>query len=502
MADANETMAAAAEKVEAKPQMAEVKRSWGDEVDSEEEQEESSKGAAADASTSDNKDVSELHVDNLKIEDEDFRNKELNEIDDSSIQAVTSGDTPYTSASGFDDLNLSPELLKGLYTEMKFEKPSKIQAISLPMILTPPHKDLIAQAHNGSGKTTCFVLGMLSRVDPANPRTQALCICPTRELSLQNLEVLRKMGKYTGISSQCAVPMERGNNERKPLPFISAQVVIGTPGTLKKMMSLRKLSTDGMKVLVFDEADQMLAKDGFQDDSLRIMKEIQKSSRNCQVLFFSATFNEAVKSFVSRVAKDDANKLFVKKEELSLNAVKQYKVYCPDEQAKILVIKDRILELAEEVGQTIIFVNRRHSASMLNKALVELGYEVTTIHGAIDVVERDRIVSEFKSGLTQVLIATDVIARGFDQQQVNVVINYDLPIKYGTSEPDYEVYLHRIGRAGRFGRKGAIFNFLMFDSDMTAMEKIEQYFRAEATLIPSWQSDKDFKDALRAAGLL
>lgn len=98
---------------------------------------------------------------------------------------VTTGETPYSSASTFADLNLSPELLKGLYVEMKFQKPSKIQAISLPMILTPPHKDLIAQAHNGSGKTTCFVLGMLSRVDPNLKAPQALCICPTRELAMQ-----------------------------------------------------------------------------------------------------------------------------------------------------------------------------------------------------------------------------------------------------------------------------------------------------------------------------
>ncbi|XP_050230474.1 DEAD-box ATP-dependent RNA helicase 38-like isoform X2 [Mercurialis annua] len=449
--------------------------------------------------------TSELNLDNLKIEDDNFRDKELNEIDDSSIEAVPSGDTPYTSAVGYEDLNLSVELLKGLYLEMKFEKPSRVQSITLPMILTPPYKDLIAQAPNGCGKTTCFTLGMLSRVDPTNLRTQALCICPTRELAIQSLEVLRKMGKYTGISSQCAVPKERGNNGRKP---ISAQVVIGTPGTLKKMLSEKKLSTDSMKVLVFDEADRMMATDGFQDDSLRIMKDIQKKSiYNCQVLFFSATFDEAVKSFVKRVAKDDANQLFVKNEDLSLEAVKQYKVYCPDEDAKISVIKHRILDLTEKLGQIIIFVNRRVSASELWKALTALGYGVTTIHGACEIDERDKIISEFKKGLTQVLISTDLLARGFDQQQINVVINYDLPIKHGTSDPDYEDYMHRIGRAGRFGRQGAIFNFLFDGSksdtcDTRVMEKIEQHFKKEVKLIPSWESDEDFKDALKAAGLL
>ncbi|MCH97795.1 DEAD-box ATP-dependent RNA helicase 38-like, partial [Trifolium medium] len=179
------------------------------------------------------------------------------------------------------------------------------------------------------------------------------------------------------------------------------------------------------------------------------------------VLLFSATFNDIVKNFVTRIVeKKEHNKLFVKKEELSLDAVKQYKVRVPDELEKIEVIKNYIFEIGENVGQTIIFVRTRSSAKMLHKALVDLGYEVTSIQGALEHDERDKIVKEFKDGLTQVLISTDVLARGFDQQQVNLVINYDLPLKYAAEyargrehEPDFEVYLHRVGRAGRFGRK-------------------------------------------------
>ncbi|OAY42787.1 DEAD-box ATP-dependent RNA helicase 38 [Manihot esculenta] len=501
MADAAAAIASAETSVgsvapESKPQTAEIKR-WGDMVDDEEQPGDT-------ASSSEDKVVGELEVDKLTIEDSKKVNKFLDDPEDSSIQAVTSGDTPYTSAATFEDLNLSPELLKGLYVEMKFQKPSKIQAISLPMILTSPYKDLIAQAHNGSGKTTCFVLGMLSRVDPNVKRPQALCICPTRELSIQNLEVLQKMGKYTGISSECAVPMDSGNNDRsRSRPPIFAQVVIGTPGTIKRLMSQKKLSVVDMKVLVFDEADHMLAKDGFQDDSLRIMKDIERVNGHCQVLLFSATFDETVKNFVSRIVRKDYNQLFVKKEELSLDSVKQYKVYCPDEMTKILAIKDRILELGENLGQTIIFVNTKRSASMLHKALVDLGYEVTTIHGALTHEDRDKIVKEFKDGLTQVLISTDVLARGFDQQQVNLVINYDLPVKYETpSEPHYEVYLHRIGRAGRFGRKGAVFNFVMTDRDVMIMEKIDKYFGTRVKEVASWNSEEDFKVALKEAGLL
>ncbi|KAK4281580.1 hypothetical protein QN277_013053 [Acacia crassicarpa] len=475
-------------------------KSWADEA--EEKVPEETSEPTGSSST-----VSSLKVHELAIDEKKKSPKVLDEPDDSNIQAVTSGDSPYTSASTFEDLNLSPELLKGLYVEMKFQKPSKIQAISLPMILNPPHKDLIAQAHNGSGKTTCFVLGMLSRVDPKVQAPQALCICPTRELAIQNMEVLLKMGRYTGIGSECAIPTD--SRDYIPItkrPPIMAQVVIGTPGTIKKWMSSKKLGVSRLKILVFDEADQMLAEDGFRDDSLRIMKEIEKVNLYCQVLLFSATFNDTVRNFVSRVVKKDHNQLFVKKEELSLQAVKQYKVNCPDELSKIYVIRDYIFEIGENVGQTIVFVRTRNSASMLHKSLEDLGYGVTSIQGALDNNERDKIVKEFRDGLTQVLISTDVLARGFDQQQVNLVINYDLPVKHTAEytcepEPDYEVYLHRVGRTGRFGRKGAVFNLICGERDENLMEKIEKHFGTRVTEVQQRNVD-DYKRALKEAGLL
>lgn len=473
----------------------EIKRYWGDEA--EENPDEPDGPTAADGESS----TSELPVDQLSIRDR----KDLDEPEDSNIQAVTTGETPYTSAKKFEDLNLTEELLKGLYVEMRFERPSKIQAITLPMILTPPYKNLIAQAHNGSGKTTCFVLGMLSRVDPKLQAPQALCICPTRELAIQNLEVLKKMGKYTGISAERAVPENIDNPAITPItkrPPITTQVIIGTPGTIKKWISLKKLSLVYMKILVFDEADHMLAEDGFKDDSLRIMNDIKRSGAKCQVLLFSATFNDRVKNFVTRTIQD-YNQLFVKKEELSLEAVKQYKVICPDELGKVRVIRDKILELGQKVGQTIIFVRTRNSAGYLHKALVDLGYEVTTIQGALNNDDRDKIVKEFKEGLTKVLISTDVLARGFDQSQVNLVVNYDLPVKHDNwTEPDYEVYMHRVGRAGRFGRKGAVFNLLCDQRDTLVMEKIEQYFGTKANEVRSYESEEDFEAALKDAGLL
>ncbi|KAI3724126.1 hypothetical protein L2E82_35893 [Cichorium intybus] len=425
------------------------------------------------------------------------------------ISPVTTGDTPYTSAVKFEDLNLSPELLKGLYIQMNFEKPSKIQSISLQMILTPPFKNLIAQAHNGSGKTTCFVLGMLSRVDPKLIAPQALCICPTRELAIQNMEVLLKMGKYTGITSELALPTDNKKDYisvSKRAPVI-AQVIIGTPGTINKWIKAKKLGTSQMKILVFDEADHMLAESGFREDSVRAMKEIVKECPNCQVLLFSATFNDKVKDFISNnikvIFKEEYNELFVKKEELSLESLKQFKVKVPDELSKIIVIKDKIMEIAEKVGQTIIFVRTRRSAEILHEALVKYGYEVTTIQGSLTLEHRDKIVKEFKDGLTQVLISTDLLTRGFDQSKVNLVVNYDLPVNHECdTKPDNEVYLHRIGRAGRFGRKGAVFNLLCGDTDEMIMKKIEHHFNHYVTEVPSWKSDEDFEDALKKAGLM
>ncbi|CAL5350861.1 unnamed protein product [Camellia sinensis] len=319
---------------------------------------------------------------------------------------------------------------------------------------------------------------MLSRVDPKLTAPQALCICPTRELEIQNMEVLKKMGNYTGITSECAIPMDSSNyvpiSKRAP---VTAQVVIGTPGTINKWVTAKKLSTNYLKILVFDEADHMLAESGFKDDSVRIMKAIVRCNPDCQVLLFSATFDDAVRAFVSKIVKDlfkgDYNQMFGNKD-LSLESVKQYKVKCPDELSKIMVIKDKIFELC-----------------MLHKTLTVDGYEVTTIQGALKQEDRDKIVKEFRDGLTQVLISTDLLARGFDQSQ------HEFP-----SEPECEVYLHQVGRAGRFGRKGAVFNLLCNDRDDMVMSKIERHFNMEVAEVPSWRSNEDFEAALKKAGLI
>lgn len=433
-----------------------------------------------------------------------MKSEKLNEeaeAPETQIQKVLADNTPYTSAKRFEDLNISAELLRGLYSEMKFEKPSKIQAETLPLILMPPYTHLIAQAHNGSGKTTCFVLGMLSRVDPNIKEPQALCVCPTRELAIQNEEVLLKMAKYSGITCACTATAENGNPSVTRRDPLVDQVVIGTPGTLKRWMTKdRILKTRGIKILVFDEADHMLDQDGFQDDSLRIMSNIAKSSPHLQVLLFSATFSEKVKQFALR-AVPRANQVFVPKEKLSLDVIKQYRVQCPTKEDKITVLKDRIFPAAEKLGQSIIFVRTRESARELHRKLELEGHKCTSIQGGMSHEERDKVIKEFRSGATKILISTDVLARGFDQAEVTLVVNYDLPAKqHHPHEPEYETYLHRIGRSGRFGRKGAAFNLVFEKRDEILVQKIERHFDKTMTEVP-YDDDDAFENVLKEAGL-
>ena len=186
-----------------------------------------------------------------------LKSEVLVEQEETVVEKKVVDNTPYASAKSFEELGLSAELLQGLYSEMKFERPSKIQGETLPMILTPPHRNLIAQAHNGSGKTTCFTLGMLSRVDPSLQAPQALCICPTRELAIQNMQVMEKMGKYAKISIAYTADPRWADRVSKRDKVVD-QVVIGTPGKVLGWMREKQLNCATMKILVFDEADQMM----------------------------------------------------------------------------------------------------------------------------------------------------------------------------------------------------------------------------------------------------
>ncbi|KAK9845721.1 hypothetical protein WJX81_000486 [Elliptochloris bilobata] len=431
-------------------------------------------------------------------EDPALGNAGLQEPEDNEIRTVHAGDTPYTSAASFDDLPISEMLLQGLYTEMKFEKPSRIQAKTLPMILTKPYRSLIAQAHNGSGKTTCFVLAMVSRVDPKLAQPQALCVCPTRELVMQNLQVLERLARHAGITatSTAAVDFQITRQTR-----IVDHVVFGTHGSLKNWMSKRVLSVNSIKILVFDEADEMLKVDAFASDSVRMIKDVRQATGNpdLQILLFSATFNDKVKNFAMKVV-PGANQVFVPREDLSLDVIKQYKVVCPTPQDKLVVLKDMIFPQCEKLGQTIIFVRTRETARALHSAMERDGHRCTSIEGSMMKDARDRVVQEFREGTTKVLISTDVLSRGFDVTQVTLVVNFDVPTERNNRDPAFETYLHRIGRSGRFGRKGAAFNLVCGFTETAVIDQIADYFHHPIPEVP-YNDEERFIAVLKEAGL-
>jgi ATP-dependent RNA helicase DDX19/DBP5 len=385
--------------------------------------------------------------------------------------------TPYHSAATFEEIGLSEELLKGVY-HMKFNKPSKIQASSLPLILSKDgdFKNLIAQGHNGSGKTACFVLSMLSRVDDTQPQTQALCVAPTRELARQIEEIVLNLGRFTKTTSHLAVSYtdaerQAARRNRDGPGRISAHIVIGTPGKVVDLLRKRQLDPSVIKIFVLDEADQMVSQQGMGDQTVRIRKQLPSS---VQVLLFSATYADDVKRLAEKVA-PNSNQITVQRETLSLDKVKQYYIQCNTAASRFEIISD-IYDLLQ-LGQTVVFVQTRKDAQALTDQLRSGGHTVSVLTGGeMTAEERDRVIDEFRQGTTRVLVTTNVLSRGVDVPAVTAVINYDLPYDQHRHKVDPEVYLHRIGRTGRFGRKGIAINLVYDDASLRMIQDLQTYY--------------------------
>ncbi|KAF5835369.1 P-loop containing nucleoside triphosphate hydrolase protein [Dunaliella salina] len=239
----------------------------------------------------------------------------------------------------------------------------------------------------------------------------------------------------------------------------------------------------------------MLKAEGFADDSVRLIKNIRKKNPRAQLLLFSATFNDVVRRFAMQIA-PSANHVFVAKEELSLDVIAQYNVKCPDRNAKTRVLQEMIFPNCEKLGQTIIFARSREAVRMLHSRMESEGYKCTSITGDMENFDRDRVIQEFRDGATKILIATDVLSRGFDVSQVTLVINYDVPTQRNGREPNYDTYMHRIGRSGRFGRKGVAFNFIAQPEDKRIMDSIASYFNRSISEI-EWDDEDKFLEVLK-----
>ncbi|KAF9485145.1 DEAD-domain-containing protein [Pholiota conissans] len=377
--------------------------------------------------------------------------------------------SPLYSAKTFQELGLHEDLLKGLFA-MGFDKPSKIQEKALPLLLSDPPTNMIGQSQSGTGKTAAFVLTMLSRVDYDLHKPQALCLAPSRELARQIMSVITAMGKYTNVQTEYAIK----DNLPRDATTITAQIIVGTPGTMFDLIRRRVLDVSHVKVFVLDEADNMLDQDGLGEQTLRVKNQLK--TKPLQIILFSATFPDHVRAYAAKIA-PNANKIELQKEELSVDNIRQFYMDCKNEEHKydILVSLYQLLT----IGQSIIFCQHRHTADRISQRMTAEGHKVASLHGAKDASERDAIIDRFREGREKVLITTNVIARGIDIMQVNMVVNYDLPlmnerVKGADERPDIETYIHRIGRTGRFGRRGISINFVHDKKTWLQMEQIEK----------------------------
>lgn len=392
----------------------------------------------------------------------DLKLKSSTEIEDNNT---------YPEIDNFDNLEIDKSILRGIYS-MGYEIPSNIQRKAIHPIIKG--HDLIAQAQSGSGKTATFIIGCLQLVDVTLNKPQIVISCPSRELATQiyyNFELLNQYYKAKGILIMGGTMVE---DNFKALEA-GAQVIIGTPGRIYDMMKRYALKTTHLKCFVLDEADEMLSR-GFKDQIYEIFQFIPKK---CQVCIFSATMPDEALELSSKFI-PNAIKILVKQEKVTVEGIKQYYLGVDNETWKVETLLDLYERL--QISQTIIFVNSINKAEYLQKLLEEQNFVVSCIHGEMPQLLRDKIMTSFRKGTSRVMIATDVIARGIDVQQVSVVINYDMP-KYT------ETYVHRIGRSGRYGRKGVAINFIT-DRDTEMLERIQKQYHIVINPLP--ENIKDF----------
>ncbi|KAF9999350.1 translation initiation factor eIF4A [Entomortierella chlamydospora] len=365
----------------------------------------------------------------------------------------------------FDNMNLSPELLRGIYA-YGFERPSTIQQRAiLPVI---KGHDVIAQAQSGTGKTATFSISALQKLDTSNKQCQALILAPTRELAQQIQKVVIALGDFMKVQCHACIG---GTNVREDMKTLSdgVHVVVGTPGRVFDMINRGALKTDHMKMFILDEADEMLSR-GFKDQIYDVFQRLPPST---QVVLLSATMPTEVMEVTTKFMRDPV-RILVKKDELTLEGIKQFYVAVEKEEWKL----DTLCDLYETVTitQAVIFCNTRRKVDWLTEKLTAREFTVSAMHGDMEQGQREVIMKEFRSGSSRVLIATDLLARGIDVQQVSLVINYDLP-------SNKENYIHRIGRGGRFGRKGVAINFVTAD-DTRMLREIEQFYSTQILEMP------------------
>lgn len=375
---------------------------------------------------------------------------------------------PSYDIESWDDLDIDPNILRGIYA-YGFEKPSPIQKKAIkPIILG---KDVLAQAQSGTGKTATFTIGALTKVDVTNNNTQVLVLSPTRELTIQTAKVIESIGcMVTGLRIQAvyggsAIDDQNGFSS-KNIPHI----ICGCTGRVQDMMRRDRIAARHIKLVILDEADEMLSS-SFKDQVYSIFQYL---SDDVQVGLYSATLPENIITIANRLMRNPVS-ICVKAEQLTLEGISQFYVAVDDDRQKYETLKHIFSYLP--VSQCIIYCNSVKRVADLYEAMCEDDFPVCCIHSNMDKQTRDKSITDFRNGKSRVLISSNVTARGIDVQQVSVVINFDVAKCIHT-------YLHRIGRSGRWGRKGVGINFIT-RRDIPKLKEIESYYSTEIVEMPN-----------------
>ena len=377
----------------------------------------------------------------------------------------------------FDELNLDERILRAV-TDMGFEAASPIQAQAIPVQMEG--RDVVGQAQTGTGKTAAFGIPLLQKIDPDSKKLQAIALCPTRELAIQVADEIRRLAKYMhGIK---VLPIYGGQDIVRQIRGLKdgTQIVIGTPGRVMDHMRRKTIRCDHIHTVIMDEADEMLNM-GFLEDMETILSQLPQER---QTVMFSATMPMEIQNIAKRFQRDPVTVKVVKKE-LTVPKVTQY-YYEVKPKTKVEVMC-RLLDMYAP-KLSVAFCNTKKQVDELVQDLQGRGYFAEGLHGDLKQMQRDRVMSSFRSGATEILVATDVAARGIDVDNVEAVFNYDIP-------QDDEYYVHRIGRTGRAGKDGIAFS-LVVGKEVYKLRDIQRYCKTK--IIPQAIPSLDDITAIKA----
>ncbi len=369
------------------------------------------------------------------------------------------------SELSFDELNIKENILRGIYS-YGFEKPSVIQYKSIPLLMLG--KDVIAQAQSGTGKTGAFSIGSINNVDESLKQNQIIILSPTRELAEQTYKVIKELIKYTEISLCKVIGGTRVNECISDLKK-DPQIIVGTPGRIVDMLNKSHIYTDKLKMVIIDEADEMLSY-GFQEMIYNIFQYISKET---QVGLFSATFPNELLEITDKFM-NNPERILVKKEQLTLEGISQYYINVKHNNWKYDVLTDIYNSI--NIAQCIIYINSKNRLTQIYHELIDNKFPVGMINGDLSTKDREYVMNQFRQGDIRILLSTDLLSRGIDIQQLSLVINYDLPLQK-------ETYIHRIGRSGRYGRKGVAINFVT-ERDLSDLNELQTFYNTKIEEMP------------------